>query len=327
MRDVSLAVLIPTCNAEDHICEALDSVTTQSRRPDEIIVADDGSKDHTVEVVRRWSKTRGVEVILIEQENRGVASARNHGLRHIHADFVALLDADDLFLPHHLEQTAIAFQLYPDIVLCFADAEVFSREGIKRTSFLAGTSIETLEWDEHVGGLRLIRGSAYSSLLRGNYIPVSSTVFSKKAVERVGLYDESFIHAADRDLNLRLSRCGQFAYYASISARKRTHENNLSHPRYHLRAQRHRLGVLQKMEESADKLGLSFVEVQETRKAIADHVIGMLYAASRRGVRTYLGTCAYLIQKGLIAHLTNSKHLLRALAFSTVMAQADESSA
>ncbi len=325
-KDTSLAVLIPAYNAQGHICEALDSVVAQSRKPDEIIVVDDGSKDCTVEVVRRWSKNRSVEVVLIEQENRGVPAARNNGLRHIHTALVALLDADDLFLPHHLRQAEGAFQHHPDIVLYFGDAEVFSQAGIEQPSFLARTLIESLEWHEVPGGLRVIRDSAYSSLLRGSYIPVSSTVLSKKAVRRVGLYDESLIYASDRDLNLRLSRVGSFAYYPTVSARKRIHTHNLTHPRHYLVAQRYRLGVLQKMLESVDDLALSSVELQRTQEAIGDHVWGMLYAASRRGLKTYFETCTYLVQREFIAPLSNPKHILRALAFSTVIREANERS-
>jgi len=192
---------------------------------------------------------------------------------------------------------------------------------------LAGTVVENLEWDEHPGGLCVLRGSAYSSLLRGNYIPVSTTVFVRTAAERIGVYDEEFIHAADRDLNLRLSRVGRFGYYRSASARKRTHADNLSHPRHYLRAQRHRLRVLQKMLKSGDKLALSVGELHRTREAIADHVGEMLYGASRRGLRSYFRTCAYLVEEGFVARIVNPKHLLRAVAFSSVMREGDESCA
>lgn len=96
---ISISVVIPAWNAARHIGDAVDSVLSQSAVPDEIIIVDDGSTDHTSECVRKF----GPRVTLIAQSNAGVAAARNRGIAAAHGEAIALLDADDLMAPRRLE--------------------------------------------------------------------------------------------------------------------------------------------------------------------------------------------------------------------------------
>ncbi len=320
----SIAVIIPAYNAQAYICEALGSVAGQTRPPEEIIVVDDGSTDQTADVVREWVARERVDVQLLHQENRGASAARNTAIRHAKTDLIAPLDADDLFLPHHLWLLEGAFKRHSDLVLCFGDSQDFSPAGIVRQSILAGTLIKTLEYDEETDRLRLIRGSAYTSLVPACYIPTSGTLFVKKGAEDIGLFDETFINANDRDFLLRLSRVGRFGYYPTLVAAKRTHADNITHPRHLVRAQRSRLGVLQKMIACAQGLGLSLTELQHTRTAASHQAWEMLYFASRKGLLPYFETCVYLMRRGFLTRVCNLKHLLRDVAFCTVMRKVNE---
>lgn len=96
---ISISVVIPAWNAARYIGDAIDSVLTQSAAPDEIIIVDDGSTDHTSECVRKF----GSRVMLIAQSNAGVAAARNRGIAAAQGEAIALLDADDLMAPRRLE--------------------------------------------------------------------------------------------------------------------------------------------------------------------------------------------------------------------------------
>jgi len=158
-----------------------------------------------------------------------------------------------------------------------------------------------------------MKGSAYVSLVRGNYISPSASLVSKSALERVGLFDEALRNAEDRDLFLRLSLIGPFAYYPYIVAHKRLHENNLTHTRHMMLSHRYQFLVLQKMLDGTEKLGLSAEERTETQKTMNEHVWTMLYAASCKGVTPYLKTCAYLMRQRKILQVFNPVHLLRAL--------------
>ena len=93
-----VSVVIPAFNASATIDETLRSVRSQSHRQLEIIVVDDGSTDGTVVIVKRHA-AEDSRIIIITQRNAGVAAARNAGWRAARADFIAFIDADDLWTP------------------------------------------------------------------------------------------------------------------------------------------------------------------------------------------------------------------------------------
>src|SRR4051794_12658650 len=96
-----VSVVIPAFNAEEHIEEALRSVLSQTYGDWEIVVCDDCSIDGTAERVRRF----GDRVTIVRTEtNSGPAAARNLAIRHSSGELLALLDADDYWLPAYLER-------------------------------------------------------------------------------------------------------------------------------------------------------------------------------------------------------------------------------
>lgn len=106
----SVSVIIPLYNKAPHIRETLESVFAQSVQPDEIIVVDDGSTDGSGDIVA------GIDhpgLILIRQANQGVSVARNAGVNQARGDYVAFLDADDLWKPNHIEELVRLINDYP----------------------------------------------------------------------------------------------------------------------------------------------------------------------------------------------------------------------
>jgi glycosyltransferase involved in cell wall biosynthesis len=100
MNRTSIAVVIPTFNRAELLRRAIQSVFAQRRLPDEVIVVDDGSSDHTREVVEADAR----EILFIRKDNGGVSSARNAGVRRSTTDFVAFLDSDDYWYEEHLDR-------------------------------------------------------------------------------------------------------------------------------------------------------------------------------------------------------------------------------
>lgn len=92
--------VVPAWNAADTLAETLDSIAAQTVRPDEIVVVDDGSTDATSEI----ASSHPLDLKLLRTENRGVPSALNTGIATGECDAIAILDADDLWLP---EKTAL----------------------------------------------------------------------------------------------------------------------------------------------------------------------------------------------------------------------------
>ncbi len=314
-RRVSICVLIPAYNARLFLREALDSVLAQTRLPEQIIVVDDGSTDGTAQVALEWQAERERPITLIRQENRGQSAARNAGIRVAWTDLVALLDADDLFLPNHLERLEQGFREAPEAVVCFGDVEVFTASGVTRPSYVAGTRLETVPTKPRRGGLRVMTESAFSSLLRGNYVPTAATMFGRSAALRVGLFDERFRGPEDREFLLRLSRLGPFSYYPVVLARKREHGANETRPSRVLQFNREQFRVLHNIETISEGLHLSGVERGAVRQAMADHVADMLDTASRWGPGSYLATCFFLARHGFGRALVRLRPLLRALAW------------
>jgi glycosyltransferase involved in cell wall biosynthesis len=312
----TVAVIIPAHNAGLFLGEALDSVLAQTRPPEQIIVVDDGSTDDTAEVARAWGAGSRVPIIVLQQRNCGISAARNAGIRVAQTDLVALLDADDLLLPDHLERLERGFDLIPELVLCFGDAEVFTASGMTRSSFLAGTRIETVPTERRGGdGLQLMTTSAFASLLWGSYIPTATTVFDRLAALDAGLYDERLQMAEDREFLLRLSRRGPFSYYPVVLARKREHRANHTRPDRKLDFSRDQFRVIHKLACAAHVLQLTEEERTAVHQALAHHAFVLQETASYWGFRTYVAACLFLARHGIVRTLFRAREFCRALAW------------
>jgi len=116
-----ISCIVPVFNGERYLGEALDSILAQTYRPLEIIVADDGSTDGTAVVVA----TYGDQVRYLWQTNAGPAAARNLGLRAVQGEFVAFLDADDLWHQEKLARQMARFEARAELDMCFTKAQNF----------------------------------------------------------------------------------------------------------------------------------------------------------------------------------------------------------
>src|SRR5882724_7245521 len=102
-----VSMIIPAYNAEEWIAATVQSAIGQSWPRKEIIVVDDGSRDRTAEVARRFASK---EVVVVSTQNQGAAAARNHGLRLCQGDYIQWLDADDLLAPDKIERQLAALR-------------------------------------------------------------------------------------------------------------------------------------------------------------------------------------------------------------------------
>ena len=108
----SVSVIIPAYNAQKHIKRAIDCVLAQTLKPDEIIIVDDGSKDDTANIVKRY----GDKVRYVYQENAGPSAARNTGIEAACSKWVAFLDGDDEWAEDKLELQVDILKSNPDLV-------------------------------------------------------------------------------------------------------------------------------------------------------------------------------------------------------------------
>lgn len=193
-----ISVVIPAYQAEAYISETILSAHAQTLRPTEIIVVDDGSTDRTANV----SEALGAKVI--RQANGGVARARNIGIRAASNEWVALLDADDLWEPNKLQRQLMATELYPraSVVSCnnyFFDGDKrFARSYLDRL----GEDYYKAGRKEIAPGIAVFEHADFRGI---NWIvPSPSSLLVKRAVfETIGYFDEELNGVDDTEFYLR----------------------------------------------------------------------------------------------------------------------------
>ncbi len=102
-----VSIITPCYNGERYLAETIRSVIAQTYKNWEMIIVDDGSKDSSANIAKSYEK-KDSRIKVILQENAGSAAARNHGIRECKGQYIALLDADDIWLATFLEKQ-IAF--------------------------------------------------------------------------------------------------------------------------------------------------------------------------------------------------------------------------
>lgn len=122
-----VSVVIPTFNRCDLLAHALSSVVSQTTRPHEIVVVDDGSTDATQEVLRDFAEQHPeIKMVLLRQQNLGPAAARNAGVKAASGELIAFLDDDDIWLPQKTERQLSVFAADPGLVLLGTASDILA---------------------------------------------------------------------------------------------------------------------------------------------------------------------------------------------------------
>ncbi len=111
-----VSVILPVYNVEQFITETIKSVLSQTYRDFELLVVDDESPDQSIALVEAFSDSR---IKIIHQKNRGLAGARNTGIRHARGEYLAFLDSDDLWLPTKLALHVAHLDAHPQVGVSF----------------------------------------------------------------------------------------------------------------------------------------------------------------------------------------------------------------
>lgn len=121
-----VTIVIPVYNVEAYIYQAIESVLAQTYPYFEVILVNDGSKDHSVEVCQKFDDPR---IKILHQENQGPAAARNHGIRHAKGEYVAFLDGDDLWTPDKLVKHVEHLDRNPEVGVSFCPSRFIDDRG------------------------------------------------------------------------------------------------------------------------------------------------------------------------------------------------------
>lgn len=220
-RKPRVSVVIPAYNAGAFIAETLDSVLAQTYQDFEIIIADDGSMDDTGEKVKPFFSDPRVQYAW--GENGGVAHARNRGMTLARGEFIAFLDADDLWPKDKLEKQIAIMESHPEVGLLCGDTTQFDEDGIWCKSWFAEKGL-----DPAFFGTEVVVPDAFGKLLDVCFVSMGTVLLRKEAVDEVGDFDEAFRCVEDLDLYLRIARRRAIAWSPEVWVLRRCHASNIS---------------------------------------------------------------------------------------------------
>ncbi len=197
MYKPKVSVVLPTYNRAQYLDRAISSVLNQSFSDFELIIVDDASTDDTEKVVSMFNDDR-IKYIKNEK-NLGGAGARNVGIKHAKGDFIAFQDSDDEWHPEKLkEQMEVFKKAEPDVAVVYT---AFIRKVGDKEFIVPPPSVKKKE------------GNIYRELLyHVNFVGTPTAVVRKKAIEKVGGFDQRFPRLQDWDLFLRLAKHYKFKF-------------------------------------------------------------------------------------------------------------------
>ena len=129
-REPLVTAIMIFCDAERFMDEAIASVCAQTWRNWELVLVDDGSTDGSTAIARRWVERHPDRVRYFEHPghaNLGMSESRNLGVGHARGDYVAFLDADDVWLPHKLAMQVGILEAHPDVSMVYGPSGLFPR--------------------------------------------------------------------------------------------------------------------------------------------------------------------------------------------------------
>jgi glycosyltransferase involved in cell wall biosynthesis len=235
MTGMAISVVIPSYNAAARIRDAIDSVLRQTVLPKEIIVADDCSRDATVEVVAEIAGTAPVPVrtLRLPRNSGGPAQPINAGVQAASAELVAVLEQDDLMLPVRLSRSLDAAAALPSAGLICGRVRVRSPEGTVHDDLwndgwrqFDGLSLRPLaEGLYRLDPEAVVRSLLWRNIVFGN----SNAVFTRSMWQRVGGFDPRYRICADLDFNFKVARTAPLAVIDEVVCEYHWHEDSLYH--------------------------------------------------------------------------------------------------
>lgn len=205
----TVSVVVTCYNYGQYLDLSLQSILSQTYQDFEVVVIDDGSTDSTPNIMEHYATDD--RIIYVRQENRGQPKAKNRGILESRGDFIAFLDADDIWLPTKLEKQTALFT-DPSVGVVYSRRTWMNEDG-----------------EELSGNERTLRsGNILDHIFIDNFVCFSSSVVRRSMLEQVGYFDESLPMGIDYDLWIRLAARCDFAYVDEPLVKYRTGHANLS---------------------------------------------------------------------------------------------------
>lgn len=195
-----VSIIIPCYNNQEYIEESINSAFEQDYPNIEVIVVNDGSKDESINLIKKYSN----RLKIVDQKNQGASSARNNGLKIANGEYIKFLDGDDILHPNSIrEQVAQSYLHKDDQAIVYGIAGEMDKSGIEKRI------PNQPPIDKAINQVVFF--------LSNNYIVTSCPLHKKAFLDEFGSFDENLSQGEDPELHLRLCLNGvKFIYYPTI---------------------------------------------------------------------------------------------------------------
>ncbi|MEZ0186518.1 MAG: glycosyltransferase family 2 protein [Candidatus Reddybacter sp.] len=219
---MKISAVVPTYNNAEYIEGAINSILAQTHPVDEIIIIDDGSSDDTEALVDNIIK-KSNNIIYIKQDNQGPSSARNRGITAANGDWLAFLDADDLWTPDKIALQIEALQREPSLKLIAADMNEIDRHGkLIAESVLAKHQL--LDKFQSLDGKAV--PNALTALLTKNFIPTGTVLVEHASLAAAGGFNTNIRFGEDLELWAKIAADNAISCLPQVMMCRRQHGNN-----------------------------------------------------------------------------------------------------
>ncbi|MGG0720047.1 glycosyltransferase [Robertmurraya massiliosenegalensis] len=207
-----ISIVLPVYNSDKYIRHSIESVINQSYIDWELIVIDDGSIDQTGSIIQEYNSDR---IHYHYQSNQGPSAARNKGISLAKGEYIAFIDADDIYRPNKLYEQVRFLENHPEIQIVYCDAQVVNKD-LKPINVL------------RTEGLYDNKEDFFAQLLFRQILPLPPAIMLKRECLQEIKYNEKLVHAEDYDLTIQLARKFRFGYLPESLYIYRRHEDNLT---------------------------------------------------------------------------------------------------
>lgn len=239
-----VTIVVPAYNRAGGLLEqTLDSILSQDYPNLEVLALDDGSTDHTAQVLERYGTEHPDRFVWDRHENIGQARTLNRGFEMARGELIGYLNSDDIFLPGAISKLVAALEADPDAVLAYPAYNIIDEDGE-----LCATQMPP-------------EYTAAEAIRLHNCIVNVGAIFRRRAVEEAGVWDPSFIYLADFDWCVRTAKLGRFVRVPEPLACWRNHPGSANYAPG-LLAAREQTRLLDKIYAD-EAVGADVLEVQD----------------------------------------------------------------
>lgn len=211
------SVVISVYNKAHFVEQTLTRILNQDFKDFEVIIVDDGSNDDSLKILNAFNDKR---ITIYPIKNKGVSSARNLGMQKANANYIALSDGDDIWLPNHLSELKALIELHPN---CGIYATSYVKKFFNKYTTLPKFS----NVDSSFFG---VVEDYFSTSIIDNILWTSAVALPKSTINQGYIFDESLGCGEDIDLWVSIGKTLKVAFSAKVTAHKMIHakDNHLS---------------------------------------------------------------------------------------------------